>query len=373
MEVYAMDAKRRIERARTKLLLRHPFWGSLALHLELSEANESVTNTLATDGRHLFFNPEFVTTLNDDELIGVVAHETGHCALGHVWRRGERNPAIWNIAADHAVNYILKHESGFILPEGALDAYPKEFAESIYKKLGSKTRTKKQGWCDGSKELWTKSAKEDDEPGIMATDQQTWADLTAQAAEGPGQGTTPGSMSSIIGELKRPQVDWKSLLADMIYSAVPSDFSMNPNKRHVWRNIYLPSTRREGVELAVAVDTSGSVSQDTLTQFMSECHGIAEAFGDFTIHFYAADAEINGYWTVTQTEDMPVDLPGRGGTDFRPVFKDIEERGLEPTCLVYLTDAYGPFPRSEPDYPVIWVVVNNGGRTPWGSRVEVND
>ena len=367
-----MDAKRRIERARTKLLLQHPFWGSLALHLDLSEVTEGTTSTLATDGRHLFFNPDFVNTLTEDELVGVVAHETGHCALGHVWRRGERKSSLWNVAADHAVNYILKHESGFILPDGALDSYPREYAESIYNKVSRKTRTGRQPWCNGNEELWGTSAQEDDDPGIKVSDQQQWADLTAQTAEAQGRGSTPGSMQELIGELKRPQVDWKSLLADMIYSAIPSDFSMNPNKRHVWRNIYLPSVKREGVELVVAVDTSGSVSSELLQQFMSECHGIAEAFGDYTIHFYAADAEINGYWTVTQTEDWPLELPGRGGTDFNPVFNDVEKRDLEPMCLVYLTDAYGPFP-VEPDYPVIWVVCNNGGPTPWGSRVEVRD
>ena len=112
-----MKAKDLISIARSTLLLDQPFFGVLSLRLELEEM--PFIPTCAVDGKKFYFNPTFVESLKDSELIGVVAHEIMHCAVGHIFRKGDRDHERWNIADDHAINLILQ-KNGFTLPDGAL-------------------------------------------------------------------------------------------------------------------------------------------------------------------------------------------------------------------------------------------------------------
>jgi predicted metal-dependent peptidase len=95
----------RIQKARTTLLLDHPFFGTLLFRLG-AQARNSIA-TMATDGVSLYFNPEFVDSLSSAELIGVLAHETMHPALQHHTRRSGRKPKRWNMACDYAINPLL--------------------------------------------------------------------------------------------------------------------------------------------------------------------------------------------------------------------------------------------------------------------------
>ena len=103
--------------ARTRMIVGNPFWGTLALNLEVIEVDEKhpQIQTMATDGVRMYFNPKFVAQLDEEELKGVVAHETEHCALKHMTRRGHRDHYRYNIAADFRINYDLI-EAGFKLP-----------------------------------------------------------------------------------------------------------------------------------------------------------------------------------------------------------------------------------------------------------------
>ena len=377
-----MQAGRLVTRARSKLLLTYPFWGSLALHLEVVEAPEQPT--CATDGKHLFYNPDFVASLTDAELLGVVAHEVGHCILGHLWRQGDRNHEKWAQAADFALNNMLRDE-GFTLPKGCLDGHKGMSAEQVYNKIKNKKKGPSDPTCNP--DPWGQEADPGEgdadgegtpsykDAGINPADAQKWANQAAATAQSmKGTGNVPGSILDQLGELLRPQVDWRALLQDFMQSASVVDYQMKPNKRYIHQGWYgIPSTRTEDMEIVIAIDTSGSVSAKLLNVFMSEVRSIVEGLGSYTLHLYAADAEVSGYYEIHDNEgDWPDALPGRGGTDFRPVFTDVEDRGIEPMCMVYLTDAYGPFP-DEPDYPVIWCVVEGGADVPWGTRVEVKE
>ena len=100
-----MDADTKMARARTRLVLDNPFFGSLALGLNIHR-DDSVP-TMCTDGRFIKWNGDFVDQHTDKEIIGVVAHEVLHVAFKHMLRRGERDPERWNIACDHAINHIM--------------------------------------------------------------------------------------------------------------------------------------------------------------------------------------------------------------------------------------------------------------------------
>src|SRR5664279_2071569 len=107
----------RIQKARTTLLLDHPFFGSLLFRLKGRESRS--ISTMATDGVSLYYNPEFVDTLNSATLAGVLAHEVMHPALQHHVRRSKRDPRQWNEACDYAINPLLL-DAGLSLPEGVL-------------------------------------------------------------------------------------------------------------------------------------------------------------------------------------------------------------------------------------------------------------
>jgi predicted metal-dependent peptidase len=93
------------------------WWASLYLNLIRVETDSIDVDTMAVDGTHLFFNPKFTESLTDKECIGVLMHETAHCALLHCYRRKYREPLRWNVACDKAVNAILA-AANIKLPDG---------------------------------------------------------------------------------------------------------------------------------------------------------------------------------------------------------------------------------------------------------------
>src|SRR6516162_11498130 len=129
-----MPSDLRIQKARTTLLRDHPFFGTLLFRLG-GKASRSVA-TMATDGVSLFYNPEFVDSLNAAELAGVLAHEVMHPALQHHTRRDDRDQARWNMACDFAINPILL-DAGLTLPKDVLidNRFRGMSAERIYNLL----------------------------------------------------------------------------------------------------------------------------------------------------------------------------------------------------------------------------------------------
>ncbi|HEY4047126.1 MAG TPA: hypothetical protein VGM27_09700, partial [Acidobacteriaceae bacterium] len=107
----------RIQKARTALLLDHPFFGTMLFRLGARAC--TAVATMATDGVSLYFNPEFVEKLGSAELIGTLAHEVMHPALQHHTRRADRSPKRWNMACDYAINAMLV-DAGLTLPKGVL-------------------------------------------------------------------------------------------------------------------------------------------------------------------------------------------------------------------------------------------------------------
>src|SRR6516225_9789961 len=126
------DIDQRIVKARAALITAHPFFGALALHLQ--PVRTASHPRLATDGRHLFYNVEFLDTVSREELKGIIAHEVYHCALKHHTRRNGRDPKEWNQATDFVINpMVLK--AGLKLPTWVLldPQYDGLGAEQVYR------------------------------------------------------------------------------------------------------------------------------------------------------------------------------------------------------------------------------------------------
>lgn len=395
------DQDTRIKRARVALILKEPFFGTLAMHLEVvaCPAQKYGIYSAATDGRHLFYAPEWFKTLTDEETKGVVLHETLHCALQHITRVGSRIKEVWNIAIDYAANAIIL-KNNMILPNPHL--YEKEYedkcAEEIYDDL-MKNAVVVSCMCTLDQHLdgrggpgqdgeggAGKPSKNPREPGESEGSgrlppykpgDNDWPSILASAAEAARvQGKLPAGMERIVDETLNPRIPWRQLLAEFIANINKHDYDMRrPNRRHIHNGIYLPSIRGEELTLVIGIDTSGSISDEELAQFIAEVNGIMACIKGWTLHVMGCDAAVHGYEVVQypDTLDFKQVCKGRGGTSFIPVFDKVAEEGLTPACLIYLTDTFGDFPPDEPAYPVLWIINNTEGKVPWGRYARLTD
>jgi predicted metal-dependent peptidase len=376
----------RIQKARTALLLDHPFFGTLLFRLG-ARPHSSIA-TMATDGVSLYFNPEFVEKLSIAELIGTLCHEVMHPALQHHTRRAARNPKRWNMACDYAINPMLL-DAGLTLPKGVLceARFRGMSAEEIYNQLEAEEEQSSQdssdagdqgGNAEGGGEP-TPSGDDSDTPEVpetaggigqvldAATDADGGASVEEQArdwqmavrqAENVARlaGKMPAGAVRSLEASKAANVDWRELLRRAWSETIPSDYSWTrPNRRHIWNGLYLPGVTSEGVgEVAIAVDCSGSIHARQLGLFEAEVRSILAAQQPRLVHVLYFDAEVHRHETYQAGQPIHLTPVGGGGTDFRPCFRWLEEKGIYPQTMVFLTDLWGTFPDDAPSYPVIW-------------------
>lgn len=358
--------RKRIQIARSTLLLDQPFFGMLALGLELIE--DSKCDTAWTNGQALGYSPAFVDTLSDDELCAVIAHEVMHCACGHPWRRGGRDHELWNVAADYAINGVLR-EAHFQLPAGALlDAqFNGKASEWIYDRLPQRPPQPKggQGSADPSRMGEVRDAPTEADAPTAADWQQS-----VKQAVNASRGQLPASLQRDITAATQPRVDWRSLLRRYISEVAKSDYSWTrPNVRYLPLGLFLPSLHTHVMgKLAVAIDTSGSIDNVLLAQFAAEIRSIADEVRPSCIEVLYCDARVQRVERFELGEPFTLNAKGGGGTAFGPVFTRLQEDEA-PVCLVYLTDLQGSFPPDAPDYPVIWACTQPGGIAPFGDVV----
>ncbi|WP_415716701.1 DUF2201 family putative metallopeptidase [Maridesulfovibrio sp.] len=203
-----------------------------------------------------------------------------------------------------------------------------------------------------------------------------WLQALAQAVNlARDCGDLPGGLERFVQTMLYPKVDWRELLDRFISARARNDYAWTPpSRRHLHLGMYLPSLSTEQLpEIVLAVDTSGSIAPDELDQFATELSSILETY-ETTVRVLWCDLEITGEQLFSRA-DLPLELQaaGGGGTDFRPVFKWIEQNYIDPACLVYLSDMEcGQFPEHEPDYPVLWARTGGGGYSPpFGDMIDV--
>ena len=355
----------KLSTARARLLLDHPFFGVLALRLQLVE-DESIP-TLATDGRHIFYNPQFVEELEAPLCSSAIAHEVMHCALAHIHRRDGRDPRRWNYAGDYAINPILK---GAGMPLGANwlynSAWDGMFAEEIYPLLP------KQPDGEALCEVLDAAGSEGEELGDeIATE---WKLATVQAAkQTQGRGELPAQVKRLLDDVLTPPIPWRDVLAQFMTERVKNDYSWRrPNPFYAHSGVYLPIMDGVGMgEVVIALDTSGSVVS-VLDEFGSTVKNILHATKPQRVHVIYCDAAVNHVDTFECGQEVVFEAVGGGGTDFRPVFDYIKNNSINPACMLYLTDMYGSFPQEAPQYPVLWCATSNI-RGPFGDTLRIKE
>ena len=364
----ADDLERRLSRALLQLRAKNPFFATLALFAHLEWRAEIAT--AATDGRDIVFNPAFAATLTPAEFQAVLLHEVLHCALLHVTRRGSREPELWNIAADIVVNGMIALQADLSLPAGAIREPQLEqlAVEEVYEALLAERVPRPAlaaDWRDLQESPWS---DKEEAAGPAAARQRAeletyWKGALRQAevlARSAQRGTIPAGWAREAERIEQAQLDWRSHLWRFI-ARTPSDFS-GFDRRFLWQGLYLDGLDGETVAVRIAVDTSGSVDDALIGQFLGEVRGILAAYPQLDGQLWYADAALYGPYPLGA--DAPLSQPeGGGGTSFRPFFAALAQESATPSSAplaVYLTDGYGDFPAQPPDGPVLWVVAPGG-------------
>lgn len=360
-------------RARTALYIDDPFYGILALRLKMQE--DRAVKTLCVSHTTIFYNPDFVKAMdarNPNETKAAIGHEIGHIIYDHMDRCGPRNPRKWNAAGDYVINAALKKD-GFEIGKSWLynPAFDGMTADHIYTLLPDDDEN---GNGPGEGGGW--GELDSMQPGNPADAQEMaaqWKIATVQAANiAKQQGNLPASMEGIVDEILGHKVNWREHLRRFATQHTKNDFSWSrPQRRMIPHGYYLPSLYSEAMGTLVdVIDTSGSIDQYTLNVFGSEVAAAkALARPEKLINIYC-DARVNRVAEFTEHELPTFELCGRGGTDFRPPFIHIEQHGIKPACLIYLTDGEGPFPKEPPPYPVLWVMTTDIV-APWGETIRI--
>ena len=184
-----------------------------------------------------------------------------------------------------------------------------------------------------------------------------WSIAASQATTLARQaGKVPTGIARTLEGAAKAAVDWREMLRRLWSETVPADYSwMRPNRRHIWAGLYLPGVTCEGVGvIAIAIDCSGSVNPRQLSLFEAEVRSILEGQRPHRVHVLYFDSEVHRVDTYNSGERVDLVPLGGGGTNFGPCFEWLDERGIVPQTLVFLTDLYGIFPTSGPSYPVLW-------------------
>lgn len=353
--------------ARVGLLLRHPFFGNLATRLKMVEAN-TWCNTLATDGRHFYFNEGFVNKLTPKDAEFGFAHEVLHNVFDHMGRRDGRDPVLSNIAADYAANQILKDERIGTVPSFIQifqdDKYRGMSYEQIYNNLyenATKIDINSIGellddHLDDDSENGPGGDQDGDDngkgkgrPKLTAEEKKQIRDeikeATIAAAQSAGAGKVPAGIQRMIKDLTEPKMDWRQLLRMNIQSILKSNFSFSrPNRKSQHCGAILPGMlNEETIDVSIAIDMSGSISDEMAKDFISEVKGIMDEYADFKLDIWCFDTEIYNYaqFTGDNADDISAyECKGGGGTDFDANWQFMKNEGIEPKRFIMFTDGY---------------------------------
>ena len=366
--------EKRIERllakARTALVLEHPFIGNVALNLPYIV--DYGVKTAATNGKNIRYNPHFVDSLNDEERKFLVAHECLHPMLEHTYRRNGRNHKRWNQAADYVINKLLDDEKIGKMPQGGLLDNNIHQAgggttDGIYNILPEPDDDGNNGHGDPLDDCNDGG----DTPAEQAQQEAEWKVRVAQAAQAAKMmGKMSAGLERLVGEILKPKVDWRDVLRKFLEKCKSDQRSWSKfNRRFLAQGIYLPSVSGESLgEIAFAVDCSGSITQDVIDQFAAEIRSAKEDGNPTKIHVVYFDSEVSHYECYGRDDDLDIKPHGGGGTAFSPVFEYFAEHDINPVACVFLTDLCCNDFGEQPAYPVLWVSTDEG-TAPFGEVV----
>lgn len=376
-----LSAEERMIKARVQLLLNHPFFGYFLTHLRF-KSTSSITKTAAVQYNRekneyldvLHYNPDFISRLSTSEVMGLQVHEMLHILLQQEQRRGNREERRWYFASEIAVNSTALN-SGFTLP-GESDARLRgilpdnktegKSVEEIYDLLPPTIEIDIPIHVIDVEERETK-----EENSLVAIPKRSIneKELKSMVSEASAYAKMycrmPAGLELFVDDLLTPKLSWRELLWRYVSREFLTDYTWaSPNRRYVQHDIYLPGVQREGLELVVCVDTSGSIDQSTLSEFFAEIKGVAASYENVRMHLIECDAEVTGVYEINERKIDEIKFKGGGGTVFTQALEKASE--FRPKVCIYLTDGFGEFPEEAPSFPIIWGLTNRQARVPFG-------
>jgi len=432
-----------VRRCFTQIITNYGFFAELLFQLNIIEANPGAgIDTMATDGKSIAYNADFVNKLTEPEVIFVIIHEIMHNANFHFSRQGSKDHQLWNCAADYAINVQIndmkndmKAGAKLAPPKGILldDKYRGMSAEMIYDILEQGQPKPKPGQgqpkpgqgqpkpgqgqpkpgqgqgqpgqgqpgqgqpgqpgqgqdggtpegdirapgsLDGTgKEIYKGNAELGDCKTAEELEKK-WQDIRNNAAvKNAGSGSS--SLDRWLRKANKPKINWRAELKKFVAQVYDELDYAYSNKRYIWQDLHLPgpheADKSSYQNVIIAIDTSGSIGEETLAKFGAEMLKLFKTYNILTCHVIWCDSRICSVQTF-DVADKSFKLDklkpcGGGGTSFKPPFewvqKNIIKKGKVPAFMIYFTDAYGEAP-SIGEYGirsyatrVLWVITEN--------------
>lgn len=401
-----MNEERRVQKAKVSLM-RDPKFALLSgiLMVGRTRVDDNVP-TAKTNGRDDTFGREFVKKLKDTELNFVVAHEAGHKMYRHLttWRKlYDEDHRLANIACDHVINLMLKdldpNERTIAMPrwtDGPMKGKPMGFADDRFRGMNTKQifdilkqeREDGDGGGDGGEGFdehdwddYVKGLSEEEKKQLAREIDQ--AIRQGQIAHAKVAGKGAGGLDRSIQELLEPKVDWREVLREFVKSmcrAKDTSSWRRVNRRFLSTGTYMPSMIGERVgHLVIGIDTSGSIGDRELAEFLGEVKGIAEEVNPEKVDLLYWDSEVAAHEEYTESDVANIvsstKPAGGGGTSPSCVSTYLKEKKIDPECIIMLSDGYvGGDWGDEWGAPLLWVLV--GGNTdvaPNGKTIHVKD
>jgi len=353
-------------KVKSKLLVEHPYFGTLSSGLEIV-VNDNI-ESFTLHGNRFEYREDFFNTLSDDQVAFSLSNAALHTVLSHPSRIGNRSPWLWYTACEHAINNMLIDND--FTPPSKITYDPRfrgQYAEEIYEELLDTITREDLNDKDSD-------ARRNDESLDQKLQSAQIEQLAQNALEkAEDMGSLPEGLERLIPMVSKGVINWRSELRDAIGGYYVSDYAMMPpSKKLLYAGIYLPSATSRHLELAIAIDSSGSVDEVLLAQFVAEIESITEIFGSYSIELLVCDDRVRSHQRFMNGESIEYTLEGGGGTDFVPVFEFIERQMTPPKMLLYFTDLDGKFPMSEPNYETVWIVPHSE-EVPFGRVIVIKD
>jgi predicted metal-dependent peptidase len=321
----------------------------------------------------MYYNEDFLKTLTDKEGVAVVTHECLHIVMDHINRMEERKAmtqigTLWNVATDLAINQLIINLPKCALRVGVipfdklqLDRSAEEYYDALLQDQKNMQQISMQGNGDHSKWMESDNTAVDAIPEIV------------KEAVRRSQGSIPSNVSKYVEQVTRTRkIAWDKVLRQWIAQSIKVGHKFSwkrPSKR--FGEIQKGKICKRDIKIAVAVDTSGSIDDGMYKRFIGELNNLRTTY-KAQLTLIQCDAKVQKVWSLTPHQTIPLEIHGRGGTDFRPVFDYLKEKKLNPDVLIYLTDMWGEFPSSS-NVKTLWVSWSSETRAPFGRVVQIEE
>lgn len=406
-------ARSRMESARVDILLDHPYFAAALLAIPMrGTSDEALKHAVVTDGTRIAYRYDLVAALGRPQVRMLIMHALAHVLLRHPERGGARNWEAWTAACDIAVD-LLFEDLGLVRQRDIahLSGFQKLSAEAIYEKLASSGvpapgSPPLQPHGDGMQRPPDDDSNGDEaspppehdsegdafERAMTGVERPTAAHLEGvrrdfahgieKAAGGSVVGSQAGDASSEIDAAQRERIRWQQVLARFMRDTIDHEWSFaRPNRKHIWRGIYLPGPMEiTGGRFVVAIDTSGSMSGRDLALVLGEIDAIRRSCAcELTVLQFDTQIHAKAEFSRWNDEDEKVGstkvmhMFGRGGTDLCVPFSWAEEerrKGRSISAMIVFTDGDGPLPQEAPyGLPVLFLLTPRHREPNFGEKL----